>query len=170
MTLRRAASEARAFSAAPRAVAFPFLPGGRVLSSRLLGGASMYPATIDYHDGSVGMTFLAGHLLPTRVFRYADYPKSRFNLPMPELSSMRTPTLSGATVGNRKIVLRFQAPIALRYGIALWSNPAELKLSGSGVTFAGRAGAVVTFDVRAGENEIVIPCGACSNDVLDYAP
>jgi hypothetical protein len=168
-TLKRAASEARAFSAKPRAVAFPFLAGGREIPSPLLGDSVVYPATIDYHDASVGMTFLAGHLLPTRVFRYAEYLKSAFNVPMPELSPMRTPTLDGTVIGKGKIVLRFQAPVALRYGIALWSNPHDLRLFGAGVTPAGRAGAVVAFDLRAGVNEIVIPCGACLGDVLSYS-
>jgi hypothetical protein len=169
MTLRRAAVQARAFSAAPRAIAFPFLPGGRDIPSPLVRYESMYPATIDYHDSRAGMTFLAGHLLPSRVFHYADYPKSAFNAPLPELSPQRTPTLIGARIGNGKLVLRFQAPVSLRYGIALWSEPSRLKLSGPGVTFAGRAGAVIAFDLHAGENEVTISCGACSGDVLAYA-
>jgi hypothetical protein len=169
MTLAQAAAAARAFAAAPRAVAFPSLAGGMQIASPQAAFSTLYPATIDYHDARVGMTFLAGHLLPTRAFRYADYPRSRYDAPLPELSSVETPTLASATIGGSRIVLRFDAPLALRYGVALWSDPAALGLRGANVTFAGKAGAVITFDLRAGANEIVIPCGACVGDELPYA-
>jgi hypothetical protein len=139
------------------------------MASPLLAGSALYPATIDYHDTRVGMTFLAGHLLPTRVFRYADYPRSATASPIPELPARAVPTLVAATVGKGSIIMHWQAPEAVRYGIALWSNPHNLHLAGPGITLAGRAGAVVTFDLRPGENRIEIPCGACKSDTLEYA-
>jgi hypothetical protein len=153
----------------PRAIAFPFIPGGMRIPSVLLDDAVLYPATIDYHDTRVGMTFLAGHLLPTRVFRYADYPHSATAVPLPELSPRDVPTLTGAEVGGGAIVLHWKAPRALRYGVALLSNPDALRILGAGAVFAGRAGAVVAFDLRMGENRVIIPCGACEGDVLAYA-
>jgi hypothetical protein len=169
MTLARAARVARIFAMRPRAIAFPFIPGGMRIPSALLDDAVLYPATIDYHDTRVGMTFLAGHLLPTRVFRYADYSHSATDVPLPELAPRAVPALIGAKIGNGAILLRWKAPEAVRYGVAFWSNPDILGFFGSDVTRAGRAGAVVTFDLRAGENQIIIPCGACVGDVLPYA-
>ncbi len=168
MTLAQAATTARAFSAAPRAIAFPFIAGGMAVPS-FINEERVYPATIDYHDTQSGMTFLAGHLLPTRLFRYADYPQSAFNEPLSSVSSTNAPILGSASVGNGSINLHFQAPEALRYGVAFWSSPSSLGLSGPGVTFAGRAGAVVTFNLQAGANDIVIPCSACNGSPLIYS-
>ena len=53
-TLSQAARDARTFSAAPRAVAFPYISGGREVESDTLHGDTLYPATIDYHDSRVG--------------------------------------------------------------------------------------------------------------------
>ncbi len=169
LTLAQAAAAARGFSGQPRAVAFPFIPGGEEIASPLLDGATVYPATIDYHDARVGMTFLAGHLFPERVFRYADATRSRFDAPLPRLPEAEFPRAIGASVGNGAIRLRLFAPTATPYGIALWSPPEQLGLSGPGVVRAGRAGAVVRFDLHPGENEIVVPCAACTGEALPYA-
>jgi len=168
MTLAQAASAVQSLSAAPRAVAFPFLAGGTLVPS-LINNQAVYPATIDYHDTQSGMTFLAGRLLPTRVFRYADYPHSTFNVPLPEIEPANAPVLGSAVVQNGAINLQFQAPEAMRYGIALWSIPSNLGLSGPGVTFAGRAGAIVAFNLQAGANDIIIPCSACTGSPLPYS-
>ena len=168
-TLARAARDAARFSARPRAVAFPFLPGGREVPSPQLGGDTLYPATIDYHDTRAGMTFLAGHTLPTRVYRYADAKRSRFDRALPQLPASAMPRLHGASVERGELVLRIDAPQALHFGVALWSDPSRLRLRGAGVTPAGRAGAVVTFDLRPGENRVAIPCAGCTSTTLAYS-
>lgn len=168
-TLRTAATDARTFSAAPRAIAFPYLPGGREFGSPLLGGQRLYPATIDYHDAQIGMTFLAGHTLPTRAFRYADYPNSTFDEPLPELPASQMPQLTAATVGDGKLSLQFRAPVALRYGIAIWSDPAALRIDDPAAVPAGRAGVVVTFDLKAGPNQVVVRCGGCRSTTFVYS-
>ncbi|MBV8117755.1 MAG: hypothetical protein JOZ01_07235, partial [Candidatus Eremiobacteraeota bacterium] len=166
-TLRDAARDARTFSAAPRAVAFPYIPGGINVPSPILGGDTLYPATIDYHDAAVGMTFLAGHTLPTRVYRYADDPISRFNVPLKQLPPSQMPTLTAASIARGRLMLAFQAPAALHFGIALWSDPAELRLPHS--IAAGHAGAVVTFELKRGRSRVSIPCAGCHSLVFPYS-
>ncbi len=168
-TLAQANTDARAFSAQPRAVAFPFIAGGLYLPSDELNGGTLYPATIDYHDAAVGMTFLAGHTVPTRVFEYASDPLSQYNVPFAPLAAAETPQLTSVAVQNGAITFHFDAPVALRYGVALWSNPAVLRMSGSGVTPAGRAGVVLTFQLQAGANDISFPCPGCSGTTLPYS-
>jgi hypothetical protein len=168
-TLRQAAADARSFSAAPRAVAFPFIPGGTNVPSPTLGGDSLYPATIDYHDSQVGMTFLAGHTLPTRLFRYADDPASRFNVPLVQLSASKMPALTDASVSNGRLSLGFLAPEALHFGIALWSSPAQLQIEQPAAIPAGRAGVVLTFDLHRGRNTIVVHCPGCRSLAFPYS-
>ncbi len=131
-TLSQAARDDRTFSAAPRAVAFPYIFGGMKVGSSMLHGDTLYPATIDYHDSRVGMTFISGHTLPSRVFRYADYPVSRFNRPLPEVPAREMPLLLNASVKNGWLNFTFAAPRALRFGVAIWSDPAQTKISGPG--------------------------------------
>ncbi len=168
-TLARAAVDARTFSAAPRAIAFPYIPGGVEIRSPILGGQKLYPATIDYHDEQSGMTFLAGHTLPTRVFRYADYPQSAFDVPLPVIPESETPRLTAASADNGTLALSFQAPVALHYAIAIWSDPAALRVANPGAIPAGRAGVVVTFDLKAGPNQIVVRCGGCRATTFRYS-
>lgn len=168
-TLAQAATDARTFSAAPRAAAFPYIPGGVEVASSIVNGQTLYPATIDYHDAQTGMTFLAGHTMPTRAFRYADDPHSAYDVPLQALPSAQMPQLTNAAVHKGKLTLAFQAPVALHFGIAIWSDPSKLRLSGPGVTFAGRAGAVVVFDLASGPNQIVIPCGGCRSTTFSYS-
>lgn len=168
-TLRAAAADARTFSAAPRAIAFPFLPGGAALPSPILGGDSLYPATIDYHDSQTGMTFLAGHTLPTRTFVYADDPTSRFDVGLVPLAAVETPALIAAAVSHGRLTLGFWAPRALHFGIAIWSEPARLKVTQAGAVPAGRAGTVITFDLRRGRNRVVIACPGCRNLEFSYS-
>lgn len=168
-TLAQAAADARTFSAAPRAAAFPYIPGGVEVPSSIVNGSELYPATIDYHDALVGMSFLSGHTLPTRVFRYADYPHSAFNVPLPTLPASMIPTLTSVSSKKGKLALAFQAPAAIRFGIALWSSPAKLAISYPGAIVAGRAGVVVVFDLQQGPNQVVITCGGCKGKTFTYS-
>lgn len=168
-TLSRAAADARTFSAAPRAVAFPYLPGGTLVPSPTLNGDTLYPATIDYHDARAGMTFLAGHTLPTRLFRYSDDPTSRFNVPLRQLPAALMPVLTGAAVSNGRLSLQFVSPASLHFGIAIWSDPANLGIARPGAIAAGRAGVVITFDLRRGRDTVVIGCPGCRSLVFPYA-
>lgn len=159
-TFTQANVDARAFSAAPRAVAFPMIPGGT---------GSTYPATIDFHDTQVGLTFIAGHTLPARAFRYADDVISTYTQMLAALPSNQMPTLQSAAVSGGQLVLSINAPTALHYGVALWSNPVVLGISGPNVYPAGRAGAVVTFDLQPGVNQVSIRCTSCTSTTLPYS-
>lgn len=164
-TLGQAASDARAFSAAPRAVAFPYIPGGKPIGSAPLGGSTVYPATIDYHDTKIGMTFIGGRTMPTRMFRYADYPVSRYNRPIPKA---QMPALTRASVANGRLTLSIYAPTAIRGGAAIWANPAVVRISGGGAISAGRAGTVLVFDLKRGANTIIYRCSKCDGAGFDY--
>ncbi|MGA8533699.1 MAG: hypothetical protein WB615_06290 [Candidatus Tumulicola sp.] len=168
-TLSQAAADARRFSAQPRAVAFPYLGGGTNVPSPVLGGDALYPSTIDYHDAQTGMTFLAGHTMPTRVFRYADDPVSRFNVPLEQLPAAKMPVLTSAIVSGGRLSLALLAPEALHFGIALWSDPATLRVVRPGSIAAGRAGIVVTFDLHRGFNVVAIHCPGCRSTVFPYS-
>jgi hypothetical protein len=167
-SLAAAAGDAKTFSANPRAVAFPFIPGGVTLPS-IVNGQTLYPATIDFHDDRTGMTFLAGHTLPTRVFRYADDPTSHFNVPLVLLPPSAYPTLTKASVSHGTLALMLDAPVELHFGIALWAKPTFLHITRFGAIPAGRAGEVVTFDLKKGPNQVVIPCPGCSGTALPYS-
>jgi hypothetical protein len=168
-TLSRAARDARTFSAAPRAIAFPYIAGGTEVGSAVLHGETLYPATIDYHDSRVGMTFLSGRTLPSRVFRYADYPVSRFNRPLPQVPGREMPSLLRRSVKDGWLELAFSAPRALRFGVAIWSDPSQLKISGSGEIPAGRAAAVLVFDLKAGTNNVRYRCSGCHSSAFTYS-
>ncbi len=168
-TLREVAGDAKTFSAAPRAVAFPFIPGGVAIPSSIVNGQTVYPATIDYHDAKIGMSFLAGHTLPTRAFRYADDPVSRYDVPLVSLPHDAYPTLEKAAASKGRLVLELTSPVALHFGIALWASPEILKIDLPNAIPAGRAGEVVTFDLQSGENDIVIHCPGCTSTTLQYS-
>jgi hypothetical protein len=165
-TLGQAASDARTFSAAPRAVAFPYIPGGKAMESAPLGGSTVYPATIDYHDAKIGMTFIGGRTMPTRMFRYADYPVSRFNRPIPKA---QMPALTGIRAANGWLTLYIYAPAAIRGGAAIWANPANTNLRGGGTIVAGRAATVLIFDLKRGKNVVHYRCQSCNSAVFDYS-
>jgi hypothetical protein len=168
-TLAQAATDARTFSAQPRAIAFPYISGGIAVPSPVLNGATLYPATIDFHDNAAGMTFLAGHTMPTRVFEYAGDTASFYNVPFPIVPANQRPTLNNVSVAKGEIAFSFQAPVALHYGVALWANPQALGLSGRGVTPAGRGGVVLTFDLQPGSNTIQFACPGCTSTTLQYS-
>jgi hypothetical protein len=162
-------ADAQAFGAVPRAVAFPYISGGTAVASSQLNGGTLYPATIDYHDNIAGMTFLAGHTTPTRVFEYAQEEQSIYDVPLPTLSPASTPQLTNVAVANGAITFHFQAPAAVHYGIALWSNPASLGITGTGVTVAGRAGVILTFSLQAGPNDVTFSCPGCTGTTFTYS-
>ena len=161
-TLTQAAHDARTFSAAPARSRSRIYSGGREVKSDLLGGDTLYPATIDYHDSRIGMTFLSGRTMPSRVFRYADYPVSRFNRPLPEVPSREMPLLLGASTKDGWLNFKFAAPRALRFGVAIWSDPSQPKIIGPGRIRAGRAATVLVFDLKAGTNNVRYRCSALS--------
>ncbi len=162
-------ADARTFAAAPRAIAFPYIPGGTLVPSPVLDGGTLYPATIDYHDSTVGMTFLAGHTTPTRVFEYAADPQSFYNVPLVALPASQTPVLVNVSITNGSIAFVFQSPGALRYGVAIWSDPAALGIAGPNVTPAGRAGTVLTFALQPGRNTITFACPGCVGTTFPYS-
>jgi hypothetical protein len=135
----------------------------------MLHGDTLYPATIDYHDSRVGMTFLSGHTLPSRVFRYADYPVSSFNRPLPEVPGWEMPSLLRASVKGGWLKLAFAAPRALRFGVAIWSDPSQLKIIGPGEIRAGRAATVLVFDLKAGTSNVRYRCRGCRSSTFTYS-
>ena len=168
-TLTQAARDARTFSAAPRAVAFPYISGGKEVASELLHGDTLYPATIDYHDSRVGMTFLSGRTLPSRVFRYADYPVSRFDRPLPEVPVSEWPSLRRVSVETGWLEFALAAPRALRFGVAIWSDPSQVTITGPGAIRAGRAATVLVFNLKAGINNVRYRCGRCRSSTFNYS-
>lgn len=168
-TLTQAARDARTFSAAPRAVAFPYIAGGTQFASDVLHGDTLYPATIDYHDARVGMTFLSGRTSPSRVFRYADYPVSRFNRPLPEVPQREMPSFRRASAKEGWLQLTFSAPKSMRFGVAIWSNPSLVHISGPGAIRAGRAATVLVFDLNAGTNRVRYRCRGCDTLTFPYS-
>ncbi len=166
MTLRQVADAARAFSNRPRAVAFPDIDAGNgaLMPVRIVGG------TIDYHDDSVGMTFEAGRSAPARVFPYALDNASHYNVELTQLAPAQIPRLTLAAMSNGTLALRVTSEIATPYGIAVWSDPQQLGLSGPGVVPAGAAGAVLRFDVPAGTSDHLFPCANCRGWSIPYSP
>jgi hypothetical protein len=168
-TLAQVSVDARTFSANPRAVAFPFIAGGKNVASAVVGGATIYPSTIDYRDSVSAMTFVAGRTTPSRVFRYSDYPVSRDDTPIPEVAASQLPSLTNAAVAGGKLSFELNAPVALHYGVAIWSDPVALGLTGQSVHAAGRAGVVLTFDLQPGENQVSFPCAKCTGTTFAYS-
>jgi hypothetical protein len=166
-TLSSALPLARTFSAHARAVAFPFIAGGRPTH---YNGVSFSPGTIDYHDDKAGMSFIAGHTLPSRLFTYARDPVSAFNRPLAETDPGPVyPQLTRVASGGGALVLHFNSPSAMRFGVAIWSDPQRLGVGGPSVVPAGRAGFVAAFDLPAGESDQSIPCSACGTTTFPYA-
>jgi len=168
MTLRTALPLVKSFSANPRAVAFPFIAGGQ---TTYYNGAPFTPATIDYHDNVAGMTFISGHTLPSRLFPYADDPVSTFNHSLVEIdpTSPSFPQLTGVAFAAGKLTFSFVASAATHIGVALWTDPAALLLSGANVVPAGHAGAVVTFDLPQGKSTQTVICGGCTSTTYPYS-
>jgi hypothetical protein len=167
-TLAQANATMRTASAAPRAIAFPFIAGAQQFPS-IIDGGRVFPATIDFHDTKIGMTFLAGHTLPTRAFRYADDPTSSYNVALGALPAAQFPKLQAVSVRGGELLFTIEAPAALHFGVALWSDPSNLGLSGANVVPAGRAGAVIVVDLQPGVNQLAVPCSRCTTTTLPYS-
>jgi len=168
MTLREALVAAKAFAAQPRAIAFPFIGGGIATQ---YNGVPFTPGTIDFHDDLAGMTFLAGHTMPSRISTYADDPVSTFNRTLAETlpNDATYPQLLGVTAAGGALSFSFQAPAAIHIGVALWTNPARLMLAGANVVPAGGAGVVITFDLPAGYSTQKVSCGGCTSTTFSYS-
>jgi hypothetical protein len=168
ITLRTALALAPRFAARPRAIAFPFIAGGR---PHAFDGTSIEPATIDYHDARVGLTFLAGHTLPSRVFSYDEATHSRFDRALPERDddAVDFPKLIGAAVRGGSLAITIATTRAMRFGVAIWSDPRELGVTEPSVTVAGRAGFVATFDLPTGTSTHLIACPRCTSTTFAYS-
>jgi hypothetical protein len=154
----------------PRAVAFPYVPGLPTVYGAPPGIAQApFPATIDYVDRTVAMTFVAGQAVPLRTFDYRLAGASQWNVPLPQVAPGEFARLDLAAVGGGAIAVQLDAPVAQRFGLAFWSDPARLGLRGASVVPAGHAGAVAVFDLAPGVTQRVLACAACTRGVLPYA-
>jgi hypothetical protein len=148
----------------------PTAARARVIAFPALAASGRYgPATIDAHDGHVAMTFRAANLMPDRVFAYDRAATSAYNVPVPQLGAAEMPRLLGVDVAGGVVTLRFNAPVATRFGAAFWADPAVVGWTSPNVLPAGRAGAVAFFDLAAGDNTITLGCRACTSATFDYA-
>jgi hypothetical protein len=57
----------------------------------------------------------------------------------------------------------------MRFGATIWSDPRRLNVSGPGAMAAGRAAAVLTFDVKRGINVVRYRCAGCRTTTFDYS-
>lgn len=158
-TLADAVKRLAETTAHARVVAFPSL----ALSGRY------GPATIDAHDGHIGMTFRAAELFPTRVFAYDRAITSTFNVPVPQLAPSEMPVLLSSDASGGVLTLRIRAPIATRYGAAFWVDPSFAGWTSPNVIPAGHAGAVAFFDLVQGDNTITLGCRKCTSTMFPYA-
>jgi len=173
VTLTAAAREAQRLASAPRAIAFPFIPSLAVPEAWAPWSyRGPFPATIDYRDTTVGMSFVAGRATPVRVFRFDRARIWPTFLTLPRLQRSETPRLTAAQFRGSTLTLRFDSPVATRYGIALWSDPALVRWTSRAavVTYAGRAGAVAAFDLPRGRSELKLRCTGCSSTTFPIAP
>ena len=166
-TLRTANASARTFAAAPRAVAFPFIAGGNAAS---FDSAPFTPATIDFHDGLLGATFVSGHTMPSRIFDYALDPLSSVDTPLVATmpGDATYPKLTSVIAKNGGLVFGFTSPIAQHFAIALWTTPGAVAAAQTNVYPAGRAGLVATFDLPSGPSLQALQC-SCPNTTLAYS-
>jgi hypothetical protein len=172
-TLSDAAHEAKRFAAHPRAIAFPYIATIAVPEAWAPWSyRGPYPATIDYHDTEAGMSFVEGRTTPVRVFPYdRALPSSSF-LTLPRVQRSEMPLLVDASFHARTLTLHFDSPIAIRYGVALWSDPAKIRWSSTHaqITYAGRAGAVAAFDLPRGRSTLALTCAGCNGSAFPLAP
>ena len=158
-TLANAATIARSFSGAPRAVAFPFVAAPAPVDYL---GSPLTPATIDFHDRQMAATFVAPRTMPDRVFAYdaAPVPSTRAR-GLSESDLHDGPHLLKVRAAPELLEFTFDSARAAHWAVALWADPAKLGLAGSNVIPAGRAGAVVVFDLPAGIAKRRLACGRC---------
>jgi hypothetical protein len=173
VTLAQAAALALRFAGRPRAIAFPYIASENVPEARLPWSyRGPYPATIDYHDDKAGMSFIEGRATPVRVFPYARATTSSPFLTLPRLQRSEMPTLVGSQLRDGALTLSFDSPVAVRYGVALWSDPAKIRWSAktATITYAGRAGLVAAFDLPRGRSQVTLYCSGCSSTTVPIAP
>jgi hypothetical protein len=173
VTLSQAATLAKLFAGQPRAIAFPYIASTNVPEARTPWSyRGPYPGTIDYHDDQAGMSFIEGRATPVRVFPYARAVTTSAFVTLPRLQRSEMPTLTGAQLRTGVLTLSFDAPVAVRYGVALWSDPAKVRWSAAHalITYAGRAGAVAAFDLPRGASDVVLHCTGCSSTTFPIAP
>jgi hypothetical protein len=173
VTMSDAAGEAKRFAARPRAIAFPYIPTIPVPEAWAPWSyRGPYPATIDYSDDSVGMSFVEGRTTPVRVFPYDRAATSTAFLTLPRLQRSELPRIVGHTFVNWRLTLFFFSPVATRYGIALWSDPAKIRWvsTRAQMTYAGRAGVVAAFDLPRGPSTVTLTCEGCTGGALPLAP
>ncbi len=167
LTLAQAARAAKTFAAAPRAIAFPYIAGGRTFQTLR---CDVSPATIDFHDDRVGLTFVAGRAMPVRAFVYRRAETSAFNLPVSALERTDYPRLIAVEHSPAGMVFRFRASAPAHFGIAIWSDPDAIGLAAQpNVVRAGRGGAVVVFDLPAGLSKVSVRCNKCDPARLPLA-
>jgi len=170
-TMSDAVARARAFAGEPRAIAFPYIPGlPNVYQGSPVQPPAPYPATIDYADRHVAMTFVAGRTLPVRVYPFDAAQTSAWDRPLTQLAPLEFPALTRVARTADSLILHFQAPVATRFGVAIWSDPTALRWAPHTVVRAGRAGAVAAFDLPAGESDVALRCGLCGRATLDASP
>ena len=173
VTLAQAATEARRFAGRPIAIAFPYIPSLAVPEAWAPWSyRGPYPATIDYHDGAAGMSFIQGRTTAVRVFPFDRAARNSTFLTLPRLQTSEMPSLTAATFDDGALTLVFQSRVPVRYGIALWSDPSKVRWSSAQalITAAGRAGAVAAFDLPRGHFTLVLHCTGCSSTTFPLAP
>jgi hypothetical protein len=158
VTLAQAAAAQITAGAQTRAIAFPGIP---------ISGYGAVPATIDFHDAHVGMTFVAGNTAPARIFEYDQEDNSIYNVGIPRLTQM--PKIATVIASNNKLTFHIVAPVATEYGVAIWSDPTLMGYSGSNIFPTAHAGAVVIFNLPAGTSDQSIQCSACSSTTFAYS-
>ena len=167
------ATRAQGLASMPRAVAFPYIPSLAVPEAWAPWSyRGPYPATIDYRDANVGMSFVAGRATPVRVFRFDRARSWPTFLTLPRLQRSETPRLVSAQLHDSTLTLQFDAPVVTRYGIALWSDPAKVRWTSrqAVITYAGRAGAVAAFNLPRGRSAVELVCTGCSSALFPIAP
>jgi hypothetical protein len=79
------------------------------------------------------------------------------------------PQLTAVAASEGALTFAFDAPAAMHFGVAVWTDPGPLGLSGSAVTPAGRAGFVAAFDLPAGRSQQTVPCAGCRSTTFPFS-
>ena len=120
VTLAQAAKAQQTNGNQTRVIAFPGIP---------VANYAAVPATIDFHDTNVGMTFVAGKAAPERVFEFAKETTSVYDLGVPQLTQMPTITAVAASAGSLHSISLHppQRNMASLFGriLAFWAIPAR---------------------------------------------
>ena len=65
-----------------------------------------------------------------------------------------------------KLYFHFTSTAPLHFGVAIWSDPTYLGISGPNVSISGHAAAVAVFDIPQGASDQSITCLKCVNATL----